>query len=98
MLISDTDFLSSFIKIGKIELVKEFYQIKKIYITPGVYHELAQADLDPWIDSIDWIEEKRVSRSECERLRATYGSVSLGIGEMETIVLCKSIPNSLLYK
>ena len=46
MLVSDTDFLSSFIKIGKVKLVKEFYQVEKIYITPGVYHELAQANLD----------------------------------------------------
>ena len=96
MLISDTDFLSSFIKIGKVELVRDFYQVERIYITPGVYHELAQANLDRWLDGIDWVEEKRASRTACEHLQAKYESVSLGIGETEAIVLCKSIPDSLL--
>ncbi len=45
ILLSDTDFLSSFLKIGQLEVVRDFYRTEHLFIAPGVYQELSGTDL-----------------------------------------------------
>lgn len=42
MIISDTDFISSFAKIGKIDLIFDALKVKEITITQAVYNELKE--------------------------------------------------------
>ena len=39
--VCDTDFLSSFLKIGRLELVKEFFGVDNIHIPVAVLYEIA---------------------------------------------------------
>jgi predicted nucleic acid-binding protein len=43
--ILDTDFLSSFLKIGRCNLIRSFYQVEQAIIPAAVHRELAQTDL-----------------------------------------------------
>ncbi len=43
MIVIDADFLSSFLKIGRIDLIFKALQTETITITSGVLHELEQA-------------------------------------------------------
>ena len=78
MIVSDTDFLSAFSKIGKIDLIFEVFKIKEITITKSVYGELKEAPvfdkLLPYFSSEDRsIKVKNVSTKEIP--------ISLGEGE-----------------
>ena len=42
MIISDTDFISSFAKIGKVDLIFDALKVKEITITQAVYNELKE--------------------------------------------------------
>lgn len=41
-LLSDTDFLSSFLKIDWLEAIRDFYRAEHLYIVPGVYREISR--------------------------------------------------------
>ena len=41
----DTDFLSSFLKIDRCDLIESLYQIEEAFIPAAVHRELAQTDL-----------------------------------------------------
>jgi hypothetical protein len=45
ILLSDTDFLSSFLKIGQLEAVRDFYRTEHLFTASGVYQELSRTDL-----------------------------------------------------
>ena len=53
--ILDTDFLSSFLKIGRCDLVRRLYQIEQATIPTAVHRELAQTTLLPQLLAIPWI-------------------------------------------
>ena len=53
--ILDTDFLSSFLKIGCCDLVRKLYQIDQAFIPTAVHRELAQTTLLPELLAIPWI-------------------------------------------
>ena len=41
----DADFLSSFLKIGRCDLIRSLYQVEQAVIPTAVHRELAQTDL-----------------------------------------------------
>jgi len=45
MIVIDCDFLSSFLKIDKLDLIKKFYKVNKVYITAAVVNELSKTTL-----------------------------------------------------
>ena len=51
ILLVDTDFLSSFLKIDELETVRDFYRADDLVMTPGVYQELSRTDLLTKIDT-----------------------------------------------
>ena len=90
--ISDTDILSAFGKIGRVEILQRLFL--KIYAAPAVYRELIMAEklglgwvtavrdaLDPVI-----LTEKQIK--EVEYLMTSYPQ--LESGEVETFVLAKA--------
>jgi len=43
--ILDADFLSAFLKVERLPLIREFYQVESLYVPPAVYREVALTDL-----------------------------------------------------
>lgn len=90
--ISDTDILSTFGKIGRIDLLQHLFL--KIYISPAVYQELTRAEQGglAWVTSVNEAVESLALTErqfkEVEQLIAAYSL--LGSGEIETFVLAKA--------
>jgi predicted nucleic acid-binding protein len=85
-LICDTDFLSSFLKIGRLKLVSDFYEVLKITIPPAVYAEISQsshlAGLLAGSHEVS-VESPDVGRASELRERFPH----LGLGEIECLAL-----------
>jgi hypothetical protein len=54
----DADFLSSFLKIGRLSLIKDFFKVEKLYIPVAVFSELAKTTLVK-----DLLDQKYVKES-----------------------------------
>ena len=78
--IVDTDFLSSFLKIGRLELVKEFFGLDKIYIPVAVLYEIAKTDLITDLLDKHWILVKRVNNAYLIEMERDLWFASLGSG------------------
>ena len=95
-IVVDTDFLSSFLKIGRARLVCEFYGVSGIHLASAVRDELSAARLHPHVVGANWVVEHSVAESACEDLRVSLLPTRLGAGELASIVLAKLLPDSLL--
>ncbi|MCX9014998.1 MAG: hypothetical protein OIN89_09455 [Candidatus Methanoperedens sp.] len=91
----DTDFLSSFLKIGRINLVKDFFNVEYVSIPIAVFTEIGKTDLVDILIGIDWIKIKTVKDSVHSSFNAEDFDV-LGAGEKECMMLCKSSSPHLL--
>lgn len=58
----DADFLSAFLKIERLPLIVQFYQIDEIVLAPAVYREVAQTTLLPALSVLKWIRILRRRR------------------------------------
>lgn len=89
--IADTDILSTFGKVGRIDLLKQLFQ--KVYVAPAVSRELLQAERGGfiWVTSvrraIELLPLTASESKECERLFSMYPQ--LGSGEVESFVLAQ---------
>jgi predicted nucleic acid-binding protein len=90
--ISDTDILSAFGKIGRVDLLQGLFQ--QVHVAPAVYWELLQVERMGflWVASIkDAVELLPLTASEsqqAERLSQRYPQ--LGSGEIESFVLAQT--------
>ena len=90
--ISDTDVLSSFGKVGRVDLLQRLFL--KIYAAPAVYRELMKVELmgSSWVTPVKEAVESLLltekQMKEVEHLITTYPQ--LGSGEVETFVLAKA--------
>jgi predicted nucleic acid-binding protein len=98
LLLSDTDFLSSFLKIGQLETVRDFYRTDHRLITPGIYQELARTDLITTLDSLVWVTIRSVSAAALAGYRNAAGFARLGRGEQETIALAGCLKAAVLMR
>lgn len=73
ILLSDTDFLSSFLKIGHVETVRDFYRVEHLFVTPGVYQELSHTDLVTTVDALEWIMMRPVSEADLADIEMWQG-------------------------
>lgn len=96
ILLSDTDFLSSFLKIGQLEVVRDFYRTEHLVIASGVYQELSRTDLVTQVDARAWIMIRPVSEAELVRYRDEGAFARLGRGEQETIALAGGLKATML--
>jgi predicted nucleic acid-binding protein len=92
--IFDADFLSSFLKISRLDLVREFYQIEQAQVPPAVYREIAQTDLLSLLAESTWIRIEAIHTPE--HLLTNEGFAVLGQGEQESIALALDKPNTVL--
>ena len=92
MIISDADFLSSFIKISALELVFKALGTDKITITAGVLNELEQA---PFREKLHFWLTATEFKLVVEKIDKIYFSEEFGRGELESIYLAERT-NSLL--
>ena len=100
MIVLDTDFFSSFFKIGKLELILDVSGEEKLVIPETVYDELKRTNffneiLVRLVFSEDALSEgryilvKRVDLSICDDFIEPKEITSLGKGELGCIVLAK---------
>ena len=59
-IVIDTDFLSSFLKIGRANLVKDFFNVDCVLIPLAVFTEIGKTDLVDKLIETDWIKIRTV--------------------------------------
>ena len=94
-IVCDTDFLSSFLKIDSLDLVKRLFKEENLHIPRAVLLELAKTNLIIKLLELDWIKTEEAKEDllnifEDEEIKV------LGEGEKECILLCKEKENSIL--
>jgi predicted nucleic acid-binding protein len=90
----DADLLSSFLKIGRLDLVRTFYQVERALVPAAVYREIAQTDLLPLLVATTWLQVATVPIPE--HLLAREDWASLGPGEQESIALALHRPDVVI--
>jgi predicted nucleic acid-binding protein len=95
IIILDTDFLSSVLKIGRLNLVKDFFNVMFLHIPVGVMREISTTDLMNEFLKIDYIKILNVSEKYFGMLKGVEFD-SLGTGEKECLALCKQYTHSML--
>lgn len=93
MLVSDTDFLSSFAKIDELQLLFAVFQTKEIVITEAVYDELKASPVFDQLLPYFSAQEKKIT---VKKVSAKDTPDSLGLGERESILLAKEHNAKLL--
>jgi predicted nucleic acid-binding protein len=94
--ILDTDLLSSFLKIGRCDLIRTLYQCEQAIIPAAVHRELAQTDLLTQPLAISWIRVSPVEPSADETLFQDSVFQALGAGEQACILLARTVPDAVL--
>jgi len=94
--ILDTDFLSSFLKIERLGLIKAFFQVESLYVPSAVYREIAQTDLLPHLLAIEWIVVKQANKVAYEALYHDEAFAALGEGEQESMLLALDSTDAVL--
>lgn len=92
----DADFLSSFLKIERLLLVAQYYQVDEVVIAPAVYREIAQTTLLPALSALTWIRIEAPPAAAVQRLRKEGEYSQLGAGEQESIALTVDRAHSVL--
>ena len=95
-IICDTDFLSSLLKIERLELVKDFFKEENLYIPVAVLGEIAKTDLVTDLLDKNWIKVKKVNYHDLKTKESDEEFKNLGSGEKECLVLCKQFRDSML--
>lgn len=95
-IILDADFLSAFLKIERLHLVREFYQVEMLLVPPAVYREIAMTNLVPRLTALPWVRADAPSPSRLEVLSSDEGFQRLGAGEQESIALALEHDGSVL--
>jgi len=93
LIVSDTDFLSSFAKIDELKLVFRVFKTKEIVITESVYNELKEA---PVFDLLLTYFSAKENKIIIKKVSAKDVPENLGTGERESITLAKDKKAKLL--
>lgn len=94
--ILDTDFLSSFLKIGRCDLIRSLYQVDQALIPVAVHRELAQTDLLPQLLAVPWIVVSTVEQPPDQTVAQNSALQTLGAGEQECVALARVRPDTVL--
>ena len=89
MIIIDTDFLSSFFKIGKLDLILKALNLKFVTVPTTVYEELKEAKFFDEILSLFAFEEKELSDQRFILVKNVDLSALEDFTEEETTILGK---------
>ena len=96
IIICDTDFLSSFLKIGRLELVRDLFKTKNLCIPVAVLSEIAKTNLITALLDKEWVKVEDVSDADFKKVKQTKEFANLGSGEKECFALCKRFKDSVL--
>lgn len=92
----DTDFLSAFLKIDRLPLVRDFYQVEHLLVPLAVYREVSQTSLLQRLAAIPWLRVESADAEVLEDLSQQTGYFDLGAGEREAIALALRLPDAVL--
>ena len=93
MIVSDTDFLSSFAKIGELNLLFSILNTNEIVVTNAVYSELKESPVFDLLLPYFSAKEKKII---IKKVSAKNVTEHLGLGESESIALAKENRAKLL--
>jgi predicted nucleic acid-binding protein len=96
VVILDTDFLSAFLKVQRLPLIRTFFGVETVAIPPAVYREIAVTDLLPDLLDLSWIEVQNPRESQIRALIKDEELSQLGRGEQEAIALAQEHRGSVL--
>ncbi len=96
LVVLDADFLSAFLKIEALPLVRNLYRVKELFVPPAVYRELAVTNLFATLLAISWVRTMLPPADCVEKLRQEESFSSLGAGEQESIALVLDHPEAIL--
>jgi predicted nucleic acid-binding protein len=94
-IVIDTDFLSSFLKIGRVGLVKDFFNVDCVSIPLAVFTEIGKTGLVDKLIETDWIKIRTVKNRNYADLNSKDFD-ALGAGEQECMMLCKDSQKHIL--
>jgi len=92
----DADFLSAFLKIERLSIVRELFGLDFVLTPPAVYREIGVTDLLPRLTAISWIEVREPDAEKMEVLGRDEVFTRLGAGEREAIALCMELGDGVL--
>ncbi len=96
IVILDADFLSAFLKIERLHLIRVFYQVQSVYVPPAVYREVAVTDLLPRLTVLEWVRVRVPAQAQLDALNELDAYRHLGSGEREAIALARECSPSVL--
>ena len=94
-IVIDTDFLSSFLKIGRQRLVKDFFNVDCVSIPLAVFTEIGKTGLVDKLIETDWIKIRTVKNRNYTNFNSKEFD-ALGAGEQECMMLCKGSQQHIL--
>lgn len=96
--ILDTDFLSSFIKIDRLELIKRFFKVRYLIITTQVYDELRISDFFPKVAKVFVFDRGKLSEDGFILVKVSeeIKDKKLGSGEKSAIKMAQRMKDSVL--
>jgi predicted nucleic acid-binding protein len=92
-IVVDADFLSAFLKIDRLELVKDFYEVTSLRVPPAVYKEVGVTDLVSRLAASPWIQ---IEIPDSPNTVPDPAFRALGKGEQEAILLALRSEDVLL--
>lgn len=92
----DSDFLSAFLKIERMPLIRSLYQVETVCVPPAVYREIAVTDLLRRLTALSWIKVVAPSTSQPRMLATDPAFRRIGRGEQEAIALALQMKPSVL--
>lgn len=95
-IVLDADFLSAFLKIDQLPLVKDFYRAEQLCIPQSVYREVSLTSLLQRLVGIPWLQVETPDSGLFEELFRENPSDDLGAGEKESMALARQNPGSVL--
>jgi predicted nucleic acid-binding protein len=94
-IVIDTDFPSSFLKIHKLELIRDFFNVESISIPLAVFSEIAKTNLVDLLLKVEWIKIRTVQLLDFSDLNNNEIK-NLGGGEKECMALCKTFSKHIM--
>jgi predicted nucleic acid-binding protein len=92
----DADFLSAFLKIDQLSLVRESLGVESLLVPPAVFREISLANLVPRLAAVSGILIQIPDTAKAQVLRSSEPFSLLGPGEQEAIAVCLEREGSLL--
>ena len=93
-IVLDTDFLSAFLKVERLSLIKEFFQVEFLLIPSAVYSELSVTRLSQTLAKLPWVHVEAPSSGWDPSFSSE--SLQLGAGELQAIALARQCDRALL--